>query len=126
MSDENVGGLPELPEPAMHERNPYLGLAVDPYEGLRALKWYSAEQMHAYARAALSAHGKPVVDGERIKAALDIASRYASVDGAHHKDWVIDQMVRALTGDDYNRFVTNAKHGDDGPDIYEWNEGIAP
>lgn len=75
MSDENVGGLPELPEPAMHERNPYLGLAVDPYEGLRALKWYSAEQMHAYARAALSAHGQPVVDEAMARVAWDAASK---------------------------------------------------
>ncbi len=30
--------------------------------------------------------------------ALDIALRCSQIDGAHHKLWVIDQMVRALTG----------------------------
>lgn len=35
---------------------------------------------------------------DRIQKALDIAVRYGGNDGAHHKDWVIDQMVRALTG----------------------------
>lgn len=63
---------------------------------------------------------------ERIEAALDVAVRYGGIDGAHHKDWVIDQMVRALTGDEYECFVTNAKHGENGPDTYEWSEGIAP
>ena len=35
---------------------------------------------------------------EKIKKALDIAIRYGGIDGAHHKDWTIDQIVRALTG----------------------------
>ncbi len=34
---------------------------------------------------------------ERIVKALRIASEYGMIDGAHHKTWVIDQMVRALT-----------------------------
>lgn len=35
---------------------------------------------------------------DRIEAALQIAGTWADVDGAHHKAWCIDQMVRALTG----------------------------
>lgn len=35
---------------------------------------------------------------ERIAKALEYAVTYGGIDGAHHKDWVIDQMVRALTG----------------------------
>ncbi len=53
----------------------------------------------------------------------DRAVDYGGIDG-HHKAWVIDQMVRALTGDDYEKVVTDAKDGEDGPDTYEWNEGI--
>lgn len=34
---------------------------------------------------------------ERIDEALSYAGS-GSVDGAHHKMWVIDQMIRALTG----------------------------
>ena len=34
----------------------------------------------------------------RIKRALEIAFQDAGVDGEHHKMWVIDQMVRVLTG----------------------------
>lgn len=34
----------------------------------------------------------------RIHKALEIAAESAMFDGDHHKMWVIDQMVRALTG----------------------------
>lgn len=32
-----------------------------------------------------------------IEKAIIIAIRYAGIDGAHHKAWAIDQIVRALT-----------------------------
>lgn len=63
----------------------------------------------------------------RMSDALEIAMNYGSIDGAHHKMWVIDQMVRALTSDvGYVEFVYNAKGGDDEPGEYEWDGGIAP
>lgn len=48
------------------------------------------------------------------------------IDGSHHKDWVIDQMVRVLAGEEYEKIVVDAKSGEDGPESYEWNIGIAP
>lgn len=63
---------------------------------------------------------------ERIKGALDVAARYGGIDGAHHKAWVIDQMVRSLCGERYEEFVTAAKDGEDGPETYGWDCGIAP
>lgn len=62
----------------------------------------------------------------RIEVALDLAMRYGGIDGAHHKTWVIDQMVRALTGTDYANWVQESKVGEDGPNTYTWDEGIAP
>lgn len=62
---------------------------------------------------------------DRIDSALDLAS-YGQIDGAHHKTWVIDQIVRALTGDNYEAWVADYCNGEDGPDTYEWDEGIAP
>lgn len=62
----------------------------------------------------------------RIEAALDVADRYGGIDGGHHKMWVIDQMVRALTGDGYATWVSAHEAGQDGPDTYYWDEGIAP
>lgn len=52
---------------------------------------------------------------DRAELAVDVALRYALYDGDHHKMWVIDQMVRHLTGDRYPATV-----GDD------WDEGVAP
>jgi hypothetical protein len=61
-----------------------------------------------------------------VERALQIAREDGGIAGDHHKAWVIDQMVRALTGDRYAAFVEDAKRGEDGPETYEWNEGIAP
>ncbi len=70
---------------------------------------------------------------ERIRKALELAVQHGGHDGAHHKDWVIDQMVRALCGssdgeatEEYKDLVAEAKEGGDGPETYSWNEGIAP
>lgn len=63
---------------------------------------------------------------DRIETAIEIAVGYGGVDGVHHKAWVIDQMVRALAGDNYEHVVAEAKDGEDGPDTYGWDEGIAP
>ena len=51
----------------------------------------------------------PVTSSERIIAAINIASEYGSADGAHHKAWVIDQMVQTLTGDQYESWVAAVK-----------------
>ena len=85
----------------------------------------------------------------RIDNALEHAAN-GQVDGDHHKAWVIDQMVRALTGcpmvmrdavdahgqpyryptqgesEEYRQFVAACRDGEDGPDTYHWEEGIAP
>jgi hypothetical protein len=58
--------------------------------------------------------------------ALDIALKYGGIDGGHHKTWVIDQMVRKLTGKRYEQWVQEAKAGEDGPNTYDWDVGIAP
>lgn len=68
----------------------------------------------------------PNPDFKPYDAALDLALRYGQIDGDHHKAWVIDQMVTALTGDLYSTWVADANAGEDGPNTYEWDCGIAP
>lgn len=63
---------------------------------------------------------------ERIDKALDIINQYSQIDGAHHKAWTIDQVVRALTEGEYDDFVGNHCAGEDGPDTYDWDKGIPP
>lgn len=60
--------------------------------------------------------------------ALELISAYGAIDGAHHKQWVINQILRALliTEEAYQQWVTEYEAGEDGPKTYEWNEGIAP
>lgn len=89
-------------------------------------------------------------ENDRITEALSFALQYGGIDGAHHKTWVIDQMVRALTGcpivsfvgvdsrqqkyeyeaqgtsDEYIEWVKNARSGEDGPETYDWDVGIPP
>ena len=50
----------------------------------------------------------------RIIKALRIAMDYGTDDGAHHKAHAIDQMVRALVGDQYDKFVKIAGPWDEG------------
>lgn len=57
----------------------------------------------------------------RIGRAIEVACRFGQIDGSHHKAWVIDQMVRELTGEKYAE-VIKTSCGDD----YSWDEGIAP
>jgi len=61
-----------------------------------------------------------------VAKALEVAERFGGSDGDQHKAWVIDQMVRALTGSAYTEWVAAACAGEDGPDTYSWDEGIAP
>lgn len=63
---------------------------------------------------------------KQIAEALDLIRKYGGTDGAHHKDWVLDQVVRVLTGSDYDAWVAETKAGEDGPETYAYDEGIAP
>lgn len=90
-----------------------------------------------YARGSLRIYMGPLVSAlsallaaidadRRVTDALDVLTRYGQTDGAHHKAWVIDQAVRALTGDGYVEHVRAATAGRHGPDTYPWDTGIAP
>lgn len=63
---------------------------------------------------------------DRINKALEVCIKYGGIDGAHHKTWVIDQVVRFLTGDKYDEVVKEACDGEDGPNTYDWDTGVAP
>lgn len=59
---------------------------------------------------------------KRIDQAIFLGLNCGSNDGAHHKMWVIDQMLRILAGDDYERYIRNFEDGG----IYSWDIGSAP
>lgn len=80
----------------------------------------------------------------KISNAMMVADIYGAIDGAHHKAWVLDQVIRALTGckfeivngraldikevdhdnpsEEYKAWIAARCEGGD----YEWDEGIAP
>jgi len=62
----------------------------------------------------------------QIEKALDVIFQYGGTDGGHHKQWVLDQVVRYLTGDDYDLWVAKYQADEDGNLVYEWDTGIAP
>lgn len=70
---------------------------------------------------------------DRIQIALDIAWRYAQNDGAWHKTWTIDQMVRVLCGseEEYDAWVAEYEKPFLNKELncmdhYDWDTGIAP
>ena len=60
----------------------------------------------------------------RVQEAAELAWRYGMIDGAHHKQWVIDQMLRAILGDVPYAKIMEDYNSDD--DYCDWDEGIAP
>ena len=62
----------------------------------------------------------------KITKALNLANVYGNIDGDHHKMWVIDQIVRTLTGRGYRAWVKAHNAGEDGPHTYDWGVGIPP
>lgn len=64
---------------------------------------------------------------KRITAALNIARYYGHIGGDHHRVWVIDQIVRALTASDYDQWVKSVTTAPSGVDFgIEWDTGIMP
>lgn len=88
-------------------------------------------------------------NANRIKHALEIA-KGGAVDGDRHKMWIIDQMVRALTGcpfilkkalgyngvpyeyemmgesDEYIAWLQAYSKGEEGPHTCQWDIGVPP
>lgn len=53
--------------------------------------------------------------------ALALIDRFGGIDGAHHKQWVLDQVVRKLAGPLYDDWVRiRVAQG------YSWDVGVAP
>ncbi len=56
-------------------------------------------------------------DGEECEAiienAIDLIVEYGGVDGSHHKDWCLDQVIRTLAGDRYTELMRNKLERED-------------
>jgi hypothetical protein len=57
---------------------------------------------------------------------LALIWRYGGIDGDHHKQWLLDQILRILLKNKYTKWVKEYQNGEEGENTYEWDEGIAP
>lgn len=84
------------------------------------------------------------------KAVLDLICSFGGIDGAHHKQWLLDQIVRTITdcplisketldihqepylyealgeSEEYLSWVEKYQSGENGPNTYTWDTGVVP
>jgi chemotaxis methyl-accepting protein methylase len=64
---------------------------------------------------------------QKIKEVLSLIYQYGGIDGSHHKQWLLNKILETLLeGEEYNEFITEYCDGEDGPNTYFWDKGIAP
>lgn len=90
--------------------------------------WYMPEDFNSTAqqRWSVSAEQVPESLEDRAILAIRMLLEYGQEDGDHRKSWVIDQALRILAGDDYEQVIIDYCDGEDGPETYSWDVGIAP
>jgi hypothetical protein len=59
---------------------------------------------------------------ERINEAIEFAKDAMCTSGDHHKTWYIDQIVKVLAGEDYNKVTADLKEETD----MDWDTGMEP
>lgn len=79
-------------------------------------------------RAKKAEHGT-VIDAilaHKIMKVVEIIEQYGGIEGDHHRAWVLDQVVRTITDEYYEDWVKSYNQGEEGPNSYAWDKGIAP
>lgn len=104
---------------------PFLG--GNEYEGLCTVFADSEEEARKIVNAEFGDKPREPTEYEkdlrlRVDEVLDVIFKYGQIDGEHHKTWVIDQVVRLLTKEAYQKWIED--YCEDGQ--YEWDEGITP
>lgn len=98
----------------------------------------------------VSVEDTPFKDYTPTDWALEYIMRYGGIAGVNHKTWVLDQVARILNGAEltlelhkwsngyteyrfdftptlkYYQWVENCREGEDGPNTYNYDCGIAP
>ena len=63
---------------------------------------------------------------ESLVEAMNLITDCGQIDGNHHKLYILDQIARKVMGNDYDEWVKRMKNGEDGPETYWYDEGVAP
>jgi hypothetical protein len=56
----------------------------------------------------------------RLAKIQELLEQYGDLDGAHHKQWVLDQIARVVLGDEYDEWAAASEDAD------AWDTGVAP
>lgn len=64
----------------------------------------------------------------KIQEIRDLIYRFGGIDGAHHKQWLLDQIIQKTcdSQNEYLDWIKQYEDGEDGPKTYEWDRGIVP
>ena len=65
-------------------------------------------------------------DRQRIEAAITVAIRHGGLHGERRKAWVINEMLRKLCGDQFEKLTRAVRAGELDDNVYTWDEGTAP
>jgi hypothetical protein len=57
---------------------------------------------------------------------LELIQMYGGCEEAHHKQWVLDQIVHIITGAGYGVWIKQYECGECENEIHEWDIGVAP
>jgi hypothetical protein len=62
----------------------------------------------------------------KITEVIELCLDYGALNGSHYKMWIIDQIIRILSGDKYDALIKSYCKGEDGPNNYSWYTGVKP
>ncbi len=61
---------------------------------------------------------------EKIQKSIDIILQHGMIDGEHHKQWLLDQVLRILLEDPWYKERMDEYNSNE--DYENWDTGIAP
>lgn len=67
-----------------------------------------------------------MTEQEKVAKILELIENYAFIDGAHHKQWLLDQIARVATGDNYSEWRKMWLERDGSWITDHWDEGGSP
>lgn len=122
-------------QPELDKKEDRMYIYVESKPGLYTIGFYTPngewipesdciDKVDAVNRVALL-NGNDDSNKQKIKKSLNLIYEYGGIDGSHHKQWVLDQLVRILSVD-YQEWVKKYEEGEDGPQTYLWERGVIP
>lgn len=67
-------------------------------------------------------------DKEKLDKIVETIERYGMIDGSHHKQWIMTEVLRIALGKGFKKWLKafNSYTDEDGEEYGDWDEGIPP